>query len=153
MPRAGECDKRLSRMGTGARPFQLAVGAAVIGANGRVLLVRRAKAPLAGEWSLVGGRIEPGESPETAVVREVREECSIEVRVVADLGVVPVEREGYGYAIREFACVPVRRDAVPRAGDDAADVRWAAFEELSSLGLREEAVDVVGRALLAVRQE
>jgi 8-oxo-dGTP diphosphatase len=139
-------------MGTTDRPLEPAVGAAVIAADSRVLLVRRAKPPLAGEWSLVGGHLEPGESPEAAVVREVREECALEVRIMADLGVVPVEREGYGYAIREYACVPLRRGDVPRAGDDAADVRWASFEELASLGLREEAVEVVRRALLALAE-
>ena len=43
-----------------------------------VLLVRRAKAPLAGEWSLPGGAVELGETLEEAIVREVAEETGLQ---------------------------------------------------------------------------
>ncbi len=57
------------------------VGVAVI-EDGRVLAARRAAPPaLAGRWELPGGKVEPGEAPESAAVREFAEElgCSIEV--------------------------------------------------------------------------
>ena len=60
----------------------LIVAAAVVIADGRVLLTRRAEGQhLAGLWEFPGGKLEAGESPEEAVVRECREECGIDVSV------------------------------------------------------------------------
>lgn len=58
------------------------VAAAVIIERGRVLLTRRHEGShLAGMWEFPGGKLEDGESPEEALVRECREECGIEVAV------------------------------------------------------------------------
>ncbi len=58
------------------------VAAAVVIREGRVLLTRRAEGQhLAGLWEFPGGKLEDGESPEEALVRECREECGIEVAV------------------------------------------------------------------------
>lgn len=63
----------------------IVVAAAVVRHEGRVLLTRRmAGAHLAGMWELPGGKVEDGESPEAAVVRECLEECAIDV-VVDDI--------------------------------------------------------------------
>jgi 8-oxo-dGTP diphosphatase len=58
------------------------VAAAVIIRDGRVLLTRRADGQhLAGMWEFPGGKLERGESPEEALLRECREECGIDVEV------------------------------------------------------------------------
>ena len=58
------------------------VAAAVVKHEGRILLTRRmAGAHLAGFWEFPGGKVEEGEDPEHAVVRECREECAIEIAV------------------------------------------------------------------------
>src|ERR1019366_8751461 len=104
----------------------------------------------AGEWTLPGGRVEAGETPEVAVVRELREETALEGRVVASLGVVTVAREGETYAIHEYLVRPAkpsRANAGVRAGDDAADVRWVEAGELAALGVRSDAVAVIERGL------
>ena len=54
--------------------------AALIGQDGRVLLQRRPPGrALAGLWEFPGGKLEPGEAPQAALVRELREELGIEV--------------------------------------------------------------------------
>lgn len=59
------------------------VAAAVVRREGRVLLTRRLEgAHLAGFWEFPGGKVEEGEDPEHAVVRECLEECAIDVEVV-----------------------------------------------------------------------
>ncbi len=130
----------------------MAAGAIVIDRLGRVLLVRRGRPPAAGEWTLPGGHVEEGESPEAAAVRELREETAIDGRVVAPLGVVEIAREGVRYSIHEFLVTPTS-DGPARASDDAADVRWAHREELESIGVRDDAVAVVDRGLALRRLE
>jgi len=58
------------------------VVAAVIRREGRVLLTRRRRGShLAGYWEFPGGKLEPGEAPEDALIRECREELGVDVRV------------------------------------------------------------------------
>jgi 8-oxo-dGTP diphosphatase len=109
------------------------------------LLVKRGRPPSAGAWSLPGGHVEPSESLEDAIVREVREETGLGVEPRLSLGVVRVEREGFRYDIHEFLCEP-NQAADPVAGDDAVDVRWAAISELAALGVSPEAARLVRRA-------
>jgi 8-oxo-dGTP diphosphatase len=67
---------------------QRIVAAAVIEREGRVLLTQRVKGShLEGYWEFPGGKVEEGESPETALVRELREECAVEIAVVDILDV------------------------------------------------------------------
>jgi 8-oxo-dGTP pyrophosphatase MutT (NUDIX family) len=95
---------------------------------------------------LPGGHVETGESPQEAIVREVREETAIDVRVVASLGIVEIARGGFRYSIHEYLVVATST-APPRAGDDAADARWAERGDLDALGVRPDAIAVVDRAI------
>jgi ADP-ribose pyrophosphatase YjhB (NUDIX family)/predicted nucleic-acid-binding Zn-ribbon protein len=138
-------------------PERDAAGAVVLRADGRVLLVRRGKPPNAGAWSLPGGHVEAGETPEEAVVREVAEETGLAVRVLAYLETVRLAGSSGGpegawaFAVHEYLCVPMRDDdASPRPGGDAADVRWAAFSDLADLGVS-AAAQSVARGALVVR--
>jgi 8-oxo-dGTP diphosphatase len=124
-----------------------AAGAVVVRADGRVLLVRRGRAPAKGEWSLPGGKIDPEETPADACAREVREETALEVRVVEALGVVDLDRDGFSYAIHEHLCVPVDDDAPVRAGDDADDARWVSHAELAGLGVSLGVREIIDLAL------
>jgi 8-oxo-dGTP diphosphatase len=130
--------------------WTIAVGAVVLDEDGRVLLVRRGRAPSLGSWTLPGGRVETGESLEDAVVREVREETALATHVICGLGVVRVAREGFAYEIHEYLVAPVG-GGVPSAGDDAAEVRWAARGDLDGLGVRTDVCAFVDQALGEVR--
>jgi ADP-ribose pyrophosphatase YjhB (NUDIX family) len=108
------------------------VGAIVHDAGGRLLVIRRGHPPGEGLWSLPGGRVEPGESDDEAVVRELAEETGL--RVEAGRLVGRVERPGAGgltYDIHDYAATVAGGTLV--AGDDASDVRWTAPEELRGL--------------------
>ncbi|MDP9002685.1 MAG: NUDIX domain-containing protein [Myxococcota bacterium] len=123
------------------------VGAVVVDRAGRVLLVRRAHPPMAGAWTLPGGRVESGESLDRAAVREVFEETSIIARVVCSLGAVGIAREGFEYTIHEHLLVPLDPATTPVAGDDAADARWAARGDALALGIHPDALAVIQRGI------
>jgi 8-oxo-dGTP diphosphatase len=115
----------------------VAVGAVMVH-DDRILLVRRGRGPAAGEWSVPGGRVEPGETLHEAVVREVAEETGLEAVVSGFLGWV--ERMGedpdpYHFVILDFVVDPLEPDAPPVAGDDAAEVAWVPLPELSGVRL------------------
>jgi ADP-ribose pyrophosphatase YjhB (NUDIX family) len=110
------------------------VGAVVRDDAGRLLLVRRARLPAAGRWSLPGGRVEVGETAEQALAREVREETGLEVTVGRFIG--SVRRPGPAdatYHIADHECAV--RGGHLQAGDDAAAVAWFAPEQLPGLPL------------------
>jgi 8-oxo-dGTP diphosphatase len=65
-----------------AKPLVLVVACALVDADGRVLIAQRPEGKqLAGLWEFPGGKLEAGESPEEALVRELREELGIETKV------------------------------------------------------------------------
>ena len=110
------------------------VGAIITDRAGRLLLIRRGHAPEAGRWSLPGGRVEPGETDQQAVVREVREETGLSVVCGELVGEVTRPwRDGRSLEIRDYAATVTGGELA--AGDDAADARWAAREELGRLPL------------------
>lgn len=118
------------------------VGAIVFDPEGRLLLVRRGHEPSAGLWSLPGGRVEPGETDEQAVIREVAEETGLAVRPGRLAGTV--RRPGPGgivFDIRDY-----RADVTGgtmAAGDDAAGVRWAGPSDLAALPLTDGLLDAL----------
>ncbi len=103
----------------------LVIGAAIIH-DGRVLAARRTTPPsAAGLWEFPGGKAEPGETPEEAGVREVREELSCEVRAVGMLdGEARIEA---GYVLRVAVAELVAGEPLPREHDA---VRWLGPHEL-----------------------
>jgi 8-oxo-dGTP diphosphatase len=132
------------------------VGAVILD-GGRVLLVRRGREPLKGEWSIPGGAVELGESLEAAVLREVFEETGIEVETqaiveVVDKIVVHDERVRYHYVLIDFLCKVTGGELTP--GSDADDARWIGHEELNSHSIYRVApatVAVIEKALGMVR--
>jgi 8-oxo-dGTP diphosphatase len=110
------------------------VGAIITDAAGRLLLIKRGHEPGKGLWSIPGGRVEPGETDEQAVIREVREETGLVVQPGRLIGAVrrPAPA-GAMLDIRDYAAIVT--GGTLAAGDDADDARWAGPAELAGLSL------------------
>lgn len=128
---------------------RVGVGAVVFHGR-RVLLVRRGGPPSAGKWSLPGGLVELGETTEEAVLREVREECGCEVRLVGLAGVLErvirdeAGRVRYHWVLVDYAAVA--DSEVVCAGTDAAEARWVDVDEVGRLDVTDGLGDMIRRA-------
>ena len=124
-------------------PERPLVGVGVVVRRGRAaLLVRRAKPPRRGQWSLPGGLLRLGEPVRAAARREVREETGLELGTLELLDVVDcIERDAEGRVRYHYLLVDFTAEAVggePRAASDALELRWFTPEELDGIELWEE---------------
>ena len=125
---------------------QLAVSGAIF-RDGKVLLVRRARSPGKGLYSLPGGRVEFGESLHTALHREVDEETGLRIEIVGLAGwreVLPTTGGGGHYLIMSFAARWAAREVV--LNDEHDDFRWLSPEGLGDLKLTGGLQDVIAAA-------
>jgi 8-oxo-dGTP diphosphatase len=114
---------------------QLAVSAAIF-RDDKILLVRRARSPAKGFYSLPGGRVEFGESLHTALHREVDEETALRVEIIGLAGwreVLPGTASNGHYLIMSFAARWISGE--PVLNDELDDFRWLAPDGLSDLKL------------------
>lgn len=125
--------------------------AAVVFRKGQVLMVRRAKPPRQGEWSLPGGLQKLGETVAAAACREVVEETALQIRVIGVADVVDLiehdpdsERVRYHYTLVDLVGCWV--GGTIRAGSDAAEATWMDVDALDRCGLWAETTRVIGLA-------
>ncbi|MHB8245582.1 MAG: NUDIX domain-containing protein [Acidimicrobiales bacterium] len=107
--------------------------------QGRMLLVRQAGSC---RWAFPGGGVEPGETPEEAAVREVREECSIDIELDGIMTVVGGERFRVtypnGHLVEYFTVMfaaHITRGMPEADRVEISDTRWFGRGELGSLEL------------------
>ena len=111
-----------------------------------VLLIRRGKAPKMGEWSLPGGRIEPGERAVDAALRELAEETGVTARITALIDVVDgiFAESRLHYVLIDYAAEWVSGE--PVAGDDALEARFVPLDQVEALIEWSETRRIIGLA-------
>ena len=137
-----------------ARPL-VGIGAVLL-RPGAVLLVRRARAPNIGQWSIPGGAQELGETAEAAARRELLEETGLGVgalQLVTHVDSIHRDADGrvqFHYTLLDFAGRWTGGE--PAAGSDASDARFVPFGALDAMSLWGETIRVIGlaRQLLGV---
>ena len=118
----------------GAKPLLLVAACALIDSDGRVLLSRRPEGKkMAGLWEFPGGKIGPGETPETALIRELREELGIDVTTacLAPLAFASHEYERFHLLMPLYVCRRWRGRPEPLEGQTLAWVRPARLTDYS----------------------
>ncbi len=130
------------------RPY-LAVSAAII-RDGGVLLVRRARPPAQGLFTLPGGVVEAGETLAEAVMREVREETALSVAPVALAGYREyILRDGENRIERHFVILAFAARWIagePELNAELAEARWLKPADLAGLSTTEGLAEIVAAA-------
>jgi 8-oxo-dGTP diphosphatase len=120
-------------LGYEAPPLLLVVAAALIDADGRVLVQQRLpERSMAGLWEFPGGKVEPGETPEAALIRELHEELGIdtETACLAPAGFASEELGDQHLLLLLYICRKWRGIARPL---DASAIKWVRPLELHAL--------------------
>lgn len=113
-------------------PAAIRVVAAVIRHGDEILACRRRPGiSLAGLWEFPGGKVEPGETPEDALAREIREELGIDIRVGALIDRSTTALDS-GRLI-DLACYDARAETPPEQSVDHDELRWLLPEDLGFL--------------------
>jgi 8-oxo-dGTP diphosphatase len=131
------------------RPY-LAVSAAIF-RDGRVLIVRRARPPARGLYTLPGGGVELGETLEEAIIREVREETGLAIAPLALVGFrEAVARDAAGRVERHFVILPFAARWIAgevALSEELAEAHWRKPDELAGLKTTEGLAEIVAAAV------
>jgi len=115
----------------GGKPVVLVAAVALIDGEGRVLLARRPPGKsMAGLWEFPGGKVEPGETPEAALIRELHEELGIDTweSCLAPLTFASHGYDGFHLLMPLFACRRWQGIVTPREGQELA---WSRAADLA----------------------
>lgn len=116
--------------------------------SGRLLLVRRGRAPFRGQWALPGGFVELRETVEAAVVRELKEETGLTARPWKLVGVYSGPDRDPRKPITSVVFLMKGRGGTPVGGDDASSAAWIPLRAAHPLAFDHEKIVGDARRLL-----
>lgn len=121
----------------------ITVAAGLIERNGQILIARRKKSDIHGhKWEFPGGKVEPNESPEECVRRELQEELGIGVDVGDLFCVSEYDYPGFSIRLVVYRIVGMSGDPIALEHDE---VRWVAPEEIEAYDFPEADLPVVAK--------
>jgi 8-oxo-dGTP diphosphatase len=135
-------------MSTAHRKLLLVAACALVDADGRILLAQRPEGKsLAGLWEFPGGKVEPGESPEEALIRELEEELGIVTKVacLAPLTFASHSYDGFHLLMPLFVCR--RFEGIP-SGREGQAIKW-----VRPNGLRDYPMPPADEPLIPILQD
>lgn len=115
------------------------VVAAIIVHDGKILATQRGYGNYKGSWEFPGGKIEPGEAPEAALVREIHEELDADIEVGSKLITVDYDYPEFAMTMQCFVCTLASGMKLL----EHSDARWLGRDELDSVDWLPSDVEVV----------
>lgn len=107
--------------------------------NGKLLLIKRGAKPGQGKWSIPGGIVELGERVQDTIVREVKEECGLDIEVEGLMDVFDsIIRDEKGRIQYQFVVVNFLakiRGGILKNADDVLEARWVQLNEVEKYNL------------------
>ena len=103
------------------------VVAAVIRSENKIFVTARGYGEFKGQWEFPGGKIEPGETPEEALAREIKEELETEIMVGSLIHTIEYDYPTFHLSMDCFWCEIVKGDLVLKEAEDA---RWLTKDQL-----------------------
>ncbi len=119
---------------------------AVVFKDEHILIVKRKNPPLKDEWSIPGGKQKNNESLMEAVVREVKEECEINIVVVDLVDIfeyIEFDKNKVKYHYVVFDFVAFYTGGILKAKSDAIEAKWIKISELDNYNLKKETEDMI----------
>lgn len=99
-------------------------------ASGKIFATERGYGEFLGKWEFPGGKIEPGETREAALVRELREELAIDVKIEKFVGTVEYDYPKFHLTMHTFLCVIANGEPILR---EHMAARWLSRKELADI--------------------
>lgn len=106
------------------------VVAAVIRSEDKIFATARGYGEFKGQWEFPGGKIEPGETPQEALVREIQEELDVKIKVGALIDTIEYDYPSFHLSMDCFWC-NITEGAITLK--EAEDARWLSKDELYSV--------------------
>ncbi len=98
--------------------------------SGKIFATERGCGEFQGKWEFPGGKIEPGETREAALVRELREELAIDVKIEKFIGTVEYDYPKFHLTMHTFLCVIANGEPILR---EHMSARWLSRKELADI--------------------
>ena len=118
------------------------VAAAVIRSGDQIFATQRSYGPFAGGWEFPGGKLEPGETSEQALIREIREELNTEIALGSRILTVEYDYPDFHLSMDCFWCRVVQGNLELLEAEDA---RWLSAQELYSVNWLPADLGLVGK--------
>lgn len=125
------------------------VVAAIIVKGKKVFATQRGYGEFKDGWEFPGGKIEQGESPEEALIREIREELDVDIKVGRLLETVEYDYPNFHLTMHCFICELLSEEIVLKEHEDA---KWLEEDELDSVDWLPADVSLIDK-IFAVKQD
>ncbi|GAB1792385.1 (deoxy)nucleoside triphosphate pyrophosphohydrolase [Priestia megaterium] len=121
------------------------VTAAIIKDKNRLLIAKRhSKDPLGGKWEFPGGKIEPGETPQDCLVREIKEELGVEVKIGPFYDDNVYNSQDHGIHLLFYWAEIIKGEVIPVVHDD---LKWITINELASFDFAPADIPIVKKLM------